>query len=102
MGQKHEITNNHIISFEMIVKMQYKDCEITFKKVDQIYTIDAMEITKKGYIVEFSQTFLAKKKIYTNLLNYLNKIVNKDLYLVYQKLIEKKKFIDKIRKNNNN
>ena len=102
MGQKYEIVNNNIISFEMIVKLQYKNCEMTFKKTDQIYKIDVVDITEKGYIVEFSETFLAKKKAYPNLLNFLNNVVDLDLNIVYQKLKVKKQFTDKIRNNNNN
>jgi len=98
VGQ-YKITNSNIISFEMIVKLSYKDCEITFKKTNQVYIITAIDITKKGYIVEFSETFLAKKKIYPNLLNFLNNVVNEDLNMVYQKLIAKKNFINKIRNN---
>ena len=96
MGQ-HKINNSNIVAFEMIVKLQYKECEITFKKTDQVYTISAVDITKKGYIVEFSETFLAKKNIYPNLLNFLNNVVNKDIDMVYQKLNTKKNFVDKIR-----
>jgi len=102
VGQKYEIVNNNIISFEMIVKLQYKNCEMTFKKTDQIYKIDVVDITEKGYIVEFSETFLAKKKAYPNLLNFLNNVVDLDLNIVYQKLKVKKQFTDKIRNNNNN
>lgn len=101
MGQKYEITNNNIIAFETTVKFQYKNCEMTLKKTNQVCTIDAVDITKKGYIVEFSETFLAKKKVYPNLLNFLNNVVDQDLDEVYQKLIAKKKFSNKIRDNNN-
>ena len=83
----------------MTVKLQYKDCEMTLKKNDQVSTIDAVDITEKGYIVEYSETFLAKKKIYPNLLNFLNNVVNQDLNMVHQKLIAKKKFVDKVRDN---
>ena len=98
----HKITNNNIISFEMIVKIQYKDCEMTFKKTDQVYKIDVVAITKKEYIVEFSETFLAKKKVYPNLLNFLNNVVDQDLDIVYQKLKVKKDFTDKVRNSDNN
>ena len=98
MGQK--ITNKDIISFEMTVKLQYKDCEMTFKKTDQVHTIDTVDITKKGYIIEFSETFLAKKKVYPNLLNFLNNVVDKDLGTVYKKLQNKKNFRDKLNYNN--
>ena len=97
----HKITNKDIISFEMTVKLQYKNCEMTFKKTDQVYTIDVVDITEKGYIIEFSETFLAKKKIYPNLLNFLNNVVDQELNIVYQKLKVKKKFSNKIRSNNN-
>lgn len=100
MGQKYALTENNIISFEMTAKLQYKNCEMTFKKTDQIYTIDTADITEKGYIVEFSETFLTKKKVYPNLLNYLNNVVDQDLNIVHQKLESKKKFTDKIRDNN--
>lgn len=81
----------------MNAKLQYKDCEMTFKRIDQVYKIDAIDITEKGYIVEFSQTFLSKKKICPNLVNFLNNVIDQDLNMVYQRLIAKKKFIDKIR-----
>ena len=95
----HKITNNNIIAFEMIVKIQYKDCEMTFKKTDQVHKIDVIDITKKGYIIEFSETFLAKKKVYPNLLNFLNNVVDQELNIVYQKLKMKKNFSNKIRNN---
>jgi len=72
---------------------------MTLKKTDQVYIIDVVDITKNGYIVEFSETFLAKKNIYPNLLNFLNNVVNKDIDMVYQKLITKKNFVDKVRDN---
>ena len=102
MGQKYEIANNNIISFEMSVRLQYKDCEMTLKRADQVYIIDGVTITEKGYIVEFSETFISNKKLCPNLVNLLNNVMNKDLDVVYQKLIAKKKFTDKIRRNNNN
>ena len=98
MGQKYEIKINNIISFEMTVKLQYKNCEMTLKKTDQVYIINAVDITERGYIVEFSETFLEKKKTYPNLLNFLNNL-DQDLNIVYQKLINKKKFVDKVRNN---
>ena len=98
MGQKYEIKTNNIISFEMTVKLQYKNCEMTLKKTDQVYIINAVDITERGYIVEFSETFLEKKKTYPNLLNFLNNL-DQDLNIVYQKLINKKKFVDKVRNN---
>jgi len=100
VGQ-YKITNNNIISFEMTVKLQYKDCEMTFKKTDQVNKIDVVDITKKGYIIEFSETFLAKKKAYILLRSFLNNVVDQELNIVYQKLKMKKNFSNKIRNNNN-
>ncbi len=82
----------------MTVKLQYKNCEMTLKKTDQVYIINAIDITEKGYIVEFSETFLEKKKAYPNLLNLLNNL-DQDLDIVYQKLIIKKEFVDKVMNN---
>jgi len=96
VGQKHEISINHIISFEMEIKIQYKDCDIQIKKNDKIYVINAIIISKEGYIVEMSETFIAKNRIYSNLIDYLNNVLYLDLEKVYQKLINKKNFIDKI------
>ena len=78
----------------MTVKLQYKNCEMTLKKTDQVCKIDVIDVTEKGYIVEFSETFLAKKKAYPNLLNFLNNVVDLDLNIVYQKLKVKKKFTE--------
>jgi len=100
VGQKYKFTDNNIIAFEMTVKLQYKDCEMTFKKTDRVYTIDVVDITKNGYIVEFSETFLAKKKAYPNLLNFLNNVVDQDLDIVYKKLQNKKNLRDALDCNN--
>ncbi len=94
MGQKYTFTDNNIIAFEMIVKLQYKNCEMTLKKTDQVYKIDAIDISEKGYIVEFSETFLAKRKVYPNLLNFLNNVVDLDFDIVYKKLQNKKNLRD--------
>lgn len=100
MGQKYKIKTNNIISFEMSVKLQYKNCEMTFKKTDRIYKIDVIDITGKGYIVEFSETFLAKKESYSLLLDYLNHIVDQDLDIVHKKLQNKKNLRDALDYNN--
>ena len=99
MGQKYEIVTNNIISFEMEIKIQYKDCDINLKKNDKVYVINAVTISEEGYIVEMSETFISKNRIYSNLIDYLNNTLYLDLEKVYQKLIAKKKFVDKIRNN---
>jgi len=100
VGQKYKFTDNNIIAFEMTVKLRYKDCEMTFKKTDQVYKIDAIDISEKGYIVEFSETFLATKKVYPNLLNFLNNVVDLDFDIVYKKLQNKKNLRDALDCNN--
>ena len=99
MGQ-YKINNNNIISFEMTVKLQYKNCEMTLKKTDQVNIIGAIDITEKGYIVEFSETFLEKKKAYPNLLNFLNNVIDQDLDIVNKKLQNKKNLRDALNYNN--
>ena len=99
MGQ-YKINNNNIISFEMTVKLQYKNCEMTLKKTDQVYIIGAVDITEKGYIVEFSETFLEKKKAYSDLLNFLNNVIDQDLDIVNKKLQNKKNLRDALNYNN--
>ena len=99
MGQ-YKINNNNIISFEMTVKLQYKNCEMTLKKTDQVNIIGAIDITEKGYIVEFSETFLEKKKAYPNLLNFLNNVIDQDLDIVNKKLQNKKNLRDAFNYNN--
>ena len=47
MGQKYTLFNNNIVSFEMNVKLQYKNCEMTFKKTDQVHKIDVVDILQK-------------------------------------------------------
>lgn len=84
----------------MMVKLYYKDCEMTLKRSDQVYVIAAVAITEKGYIVEFSETFLASEKLCPNLVNLLNNVMNKDLDTVYKKLQNKKKLRDALDSNN--
>ena len=99
MGQ-YKITDSNIISFEMNVKLYYKNCEMTLKRSDQIYIIAAVAITEKGYIVEFSETFLANEKLCPNLVNLLNNVMDKDLETVHKKLQNKKNLRDALDYNN--
>ena len=97
MGQKYDIRSDHIISFEMEIKLQYKDCDITIKKNDKIYIIDCAIISKVGYIVKISETFLSKQRIYSKLVDYLNNVIDNDLEVVYQRLLNKRNFVDKLK-----
>jgi len=100
VGQKYKIKTNNIISFEMTVKLQYKNCEMTLKRSDQVYIIAAVDITEKGYIVEFSETFLASEKLCPNLVNLLNNVMDQDLDTVHKKLQNKKNLRDVLDSNN--
>ena len=96
MGQ-YKITNSNIVSFEMNVRLEYKDCEMILKKFDNLYKIDGTIISNKGYIVEYGSPFVAEKNIYPNLLNYINNVISEDIETVYKRLINKKNFTDQVR-----
>ena len=80
----------------MEVRVQYKDCEITIKRNDKFYAITAMIISEEGYIVEVSETFRALNRIYANIIDYLNNKISDDIENVYQKLINKRNFRNKL------
>lgn len=69
MGQK--ITNKDIISFEMIVKFNYKRCDVALKRNNDIYNINIILINKSGYILEKDDTFIGTRD-YKYLTEYLN------------------------------
>lgn len=67
----HKITNKDIISFEMIVKFNYKRCDVALKRNNDIYDINMMLINKSGYILEKNETFIGTRN-YRYLHEYLN------------------------------
>jgi len=69
VGQK--ITNKDIISFEMIVKFNYKRCDVALKRNNDIYDINMILINKSGYILERNETFIGTRN-YSYLVEYLN------------------------------
>ena len=81
-----KITKNDIISFEMVVKLTYKDCEVTAKRNGQFLEVQVANFSGKGYFTEKSETFICDGE-YPNLLNYLNNNIH---YIeeVYEKTIE--------------
>ena len=80
----------------MEIRIQYKDCEITIKRNDKFYAITAMIISEEGYIVATSETFRALNRIYANIIDYLNNKISDDIENVYQKLINKRNFRNKL------
>ena len=80
----------------MEARIQYKDCEITVKRNDKFYSIYAVLISKELYIVEVSETFKALNRIYANITDYLNNKISDDIENVYQKLINKRNFRNKL------
>ena len=96
MGHKYEIGTINVVSCEMEIRLQYKDCEIIIKRNDKFYAITAIIISEKGYIIEMSETFKALNRIYANIIDYLNNTISNDIESVYQKLINKRNFRNKL------
>lgn len=101
MGQK--ITNRDIISFEMIVKFNYKRCDAALKRNNDIYDINMILINESGYILEKNKTFIGTRN-YRYLTEYLNdelaKIekVYKELKKIESNFDSNLAFMDKILK----
>ena len=71
MGQKEE----DVISFEMIIKFYYKDCEVILKKLNNILDISVINITPNGFIAEINKTFICGKN-YKHFLEYLDTVID--------------------------
>ena len=69
------INEDDIISFEMVVKFTYKNCEVTVKRYGKILDLTIVNISDKGYIIEKNITFIKKSK-YTDLLSCINKNIS--------------------------
>ena len=84
MGQKIKLDD--IISFECVIKLNYKNCEVTAKRYGQILNVHVSNFSDKGYFTEKCENFIGDSE-YSDLLNYLN---NNIQYIegVYQKTIE--------------
>ena len=55
------IEEKDLISFEMSIVFFYKDCEVTLKKINQIYIIKITGISNFGNLLSASRAF--KKKV---------------------------------------
>ena len=82
MGQ---ITRDDIISFECVIKLTYKNCEVAVKRYGQYLEVNVSNFSNKGYFTEKADNFIDNTH-YKYLLGYLNQNIN---YIegVYQKTI---------------
>lgn len=83
MGVKVE----DIISFEYIVKLSYKNCEVTIKRFGKVVDLTIVNISGKGYIIEKNKTFIIGQSY-----NHLLKDINENIHyieIIYTDLIEK-------------
>jgi len=71
VGQKEK----DIISFEMTIKFYYKNCEVTFKRLNNVLDISIINITSNGFIAEINKTFICGKN-YKNFLEYLDTMID--------------------------
>ena len=80
------VNENDIISFEMTVKLNYKNCEVTVKRFGKILDLTIVNISNKGYFIKINKTFICDSKV-NDLLNYLNGSLH---YIddIYDNLIE--------------
>ena len=65
------VNEDDIISFEMTVKLNYKNCEVTVKRFGKILDLTIVNISNKGYFINRNKTFICDSSV-NDLLNYLN------------------------------
>ena len=65
------VNKDDIISFEMTVKLNYKNCEVTVKRHGKILDLTIVNISNKGYFIKRNKTFIHETK-YSNLLTAIN------------------------------
>ena len=80
------VNENDIISFEMTIRLNYKNCEVTVKRFGKIFDLTIVNISNKGYFIKRNKTFICGSRV-NYLLNYLN---DSRHYIddIYDKLIE--------------
>ena len=80
---------NDIILFEMTCKFNYKNCEVTVKKINNIVDVGIVAISGKGYIIEKHKTIIINQgKFNRELIKYIE---HKSNYIeeMYQSIIKK-------------
>ena len=84
LGQKIKIDD--IISFEMTIRLNYKNCEVTVKRFGKILDLTIVNISNKGYFIKRNKTFICDSTV-KDLLHYLNGSLH---YIddIYDNLIE--------------
>ena len=81
------IEEKDLINFEMGITFYYKDCEVTLKKVNQIYIIKITGISNFGNLLSASRVF--KKKVNRKIvIDYLEREME-NIHKVYQSVLNK-------------
>ena len=81
------IEEKDLIHFEMSIVFFYKDCEVTLKKVNQIYIIKITGISDFGNLLSASRAF--KKKVNRKIvIDYLEREIE-NIDKVYESLLNK-------------
>ena len=81
------IEEKDLIHFEMDIVFYYKECEVTLKKINQIYFIKITGISDFGNILTASRVF--KKRIdRKSVIDYLKSEI-KNIHRVYESVLSK-------------
>ena len=77
-----------IISFEMTCKFNYKNCEVTVRKMNNIVDVGILCVSGKGYILEKHKTLtLDQREFNERLLFYIEKKIDY-IEILYNNLVE--------------
>jgi len=86
------IEEKDLINFEMNIVFYYKDCEVTLKKLNQIYIIKITGVSDFGNLLSASRTF--KKKVNRKtVIDYLKSELE-NIEKVYQNVTSKEFSMD--------
>ncbi|MBE3138920.1 MAG: hypothetical protein IMZ63_03805 [Actinobacteria bacterium] len=81
------IEEKDLIHFEMSIVFFYKDCEVTLKKVNQIYFIKIIGISDFGNLLSASRVF--EKKVDRKIvIDYLEREIE-NIHRVYESVLSK-------------
>jgi len=82
-----EIKKKDLIHFEMTIRFFYKDCEVTLKKLNQIYIIIITGISDMGNLLSASRVF-RKRVNRQSVINYLDSEID-NIEKVYGNVLKK-------------